>query len=174
MQLKAGSPFHRSEAGCIAGVLMQQGVTTRKCANCPVGEAPLMLQRSAIPDETRFSRCPKAIAQKKLCFFDRNQVIRRTLFTLIKNQQMAPVTVFHSLNRREFNAQSLKLFKFCSLEPDNSGTFVSSPPYAALGFSERKGKGSHRKRGETENRPPDLTVRIHFQRSPARLSGSLS
>jgi hypothetical protein len=35
-------------------------------------------------------------------------------------------------------------------------------------------RGRARRAGERVNRPPNLTVRIHFQRSPARLSGRFS
>jgi hypothetical protein len=47
------------------------GVTTRKCANCPVREAVAMLARSAIGAETRFSRCLKAAVYRKALFRDR-------------------------------------------------------------------------------------------------------
>ena len=36
--------------------------------------------------------------------------------------------VFQALNRREFTLNTLKLSNLRSLEPDNSDTFVSSPP----------------------------------------------
>jgi hypothetical protein len=71
-------------------------------------------------------KLPEGDSPEKGSVFDRNQVIWRALFTL-KRPADGPRDVFHSHNRREFNAQSLKLVKFCSLEPDNSDTFVSSP-----------------------------------------------
>jgi hypothetical protein len=71
-------------------------------------------------------KVPEGDSPEKGSVFDRNQVIWRTLFTL-KRPADGSRDVLHSLNRRECNAQSLKLFKFCSLEPDNSDPFVSSP-----------------------------------------------
>jgi hypothetical protein len=79
-------------------------VTTRKCANCPVREATAVLAGSAIRAETRFSRCPKAAkatVYRKAVFRDRNQTIKRTLFT-VERRPDALHGVFQSLNRHEF------------------------------------------------------------------------
>jgi hypothetical protein len=81
------------------------GVTTRKCANCPVREATAMLARSAIGAETRFSRCLKAAVYRKALFPDRNQAIKRTFFT-VERRPDAPRGVFHSLNRRNFTLKA--------------------------------------------------------------------
>ena len=108
------------------------GVTTRKCANCPVREAAAMLARSAIRAETQFSRCPKAAKPtvfRKALFRDRNQTIKRTLFTFERRPD-APPRCLPLAQSTRIHAQRLKLSKFGSLEPDNSDTFVSSPPKA--------------------------------------------
>jgi hypothetical protein len=64
---------------------------------------------------------------RKALFRDRNQTIKRTLFTLQRRPD-ALRGVFQALNRREFTLNTLKLSNLRSLEPDNSDTFVSSPP----------------------------------------------
>jgi len=100
------------------------GVTTRKCANRRVREATAVLAGSAIRAETRFSRCPKAAkttVYRKAVFRDRNQTIKRTLFTLERRPDAPP----RCLPLAQIHAQRLKLSKFGSLEPDNSDTFVS-------------------------------------------------
>jgi hypothetical protein len=56
--------------------------------------AAAMLARSAIRAETRFSN-------RKALFRDRNQTIKRTLFTLERRPD-ALRGIFRSLNRREF------------------------------------------------------------------------
>jgi hypothetical protein len=64
-----------------------------------------MLARSAIGAETRFSRCLKAAVYTKALFRDRNQAIKRTLFTLERRPD-APRGVFHSLKRRNFTLKA--------------------------------------------------------------------
>src|ERR1700736_5901987 len=63
------------------------------------------------------SKAAKATVHSKALFRDRNQTIKRTLFTLEgRSDQSARI-----------HAQRLKLFKFGSLEPNNSDSFVSLP-----------------------------------------------
>jgi hypothetical protein len=62
-------------------------------------------------------------------FRDRNQKIKRRLFALERRPD-AIRGVFQPLNQREFTLNALKLSNFDPPEPDNSDTFVSSPPLA--------------------------------------------
>jgi hypothetical protein len=73
------------------------GVTTRKCANCPVREATTMLAHSAIRAETRFSRSPKATVYRKALFRDRNQPIKQELFTLVPRPDALRVSSSRSI-----------------------------------------------------------------------------
>jgi hypothetical protein len=112
------------ERSCRDLAANQFGVTTRKCANCPVREAAAMLARSAIRGETQFSSCPKAAKPtvfRKALFRDRNQTIKRTLFTLERRPD-APTRCLPLAQSTRINAQRLKLSKFGSLEPHNSDT----------------------------------------------------
>ena len=63
---------------------------------------------------------------RKALFRDRNQTIKRTLFTL-EPRPDALRGVFQPLNRRKFTLNALNCPIWVSLEPDNSDTFVSSP-----------------------------------------------
>jgi hypothetical protein len=102
------------------------GVTTRKCANCPVRDAAAMLARSAIHDFKGASEVAKVAVYRKALFRDRDQTIKRTLFTLAPRPD-ALRGVFQPLNRRKFTLNALNCPIWVSLEPDNSDTFVSLP-----------------------------------------------
>jgi hypothetical protein len=88
-----------------------------------------MLARSAIELEHDFqgaSEVAKVAVYRKALFRDRNQTIKRTLFTLAPRSD-ALRGVFQPLNRRKFTLNALNCPIWVSLEPDNSDTFVSLP-----------------------------------------------
>jgi hypothetical protein len=79
------------------------GVATRKCANCPVREAAAMLAQQ-FELEHDFQGAPEAAkvtAYRKVLFRDRNQTIKRMLFSLERRPD-ALRGVFRPLNRRAF------------------------------------------------------------------------
>ena len=109
-------------AGFAIGILSKIGVTTRKCRNCPVREATAMLASSVIPAETRFSRCPKAAkaaVYRKVLFRDRNQISKRTLFTL-KRRPDALRAVFST---RSIGANSRSTPKIVQIWFSRTGQF---------------------------------------------------
>jgi hypothetical protein len=73
----------------------------------------------------------KVAVYRKALFRDRNQTIKRTLFTL-EPRPDALRGVFQPLNRRKFTLNALNCPIWVSLEPDNSDTFVSLPLIESL------------------------------------------
>jgi hypothetical protein len=106
------------------------GVTTRKCANCPAREAAAMLARSAIRAETRFSRCPGSgedgSVQKS--FVSRSKSDNQAHAFHLATTPRCPPRCLPGAQSARIHPQHLKLSNLRSLEPDNSDTFVSSPP----------------------------------------------
>jgi len=64
---------------------------------------------------------------RKALFRDRDRTIKRTLFTLERRPD-GPPRCLPGTQAARIHAQRLELSRFGSLEPDNSDTFVSSPP----------------------------------------------
>ena len=80
------------------------------------------------------SEVAKVAVYRKALFRDRNQTIKRTLFTL-EPRPDALRGVFQPLNRRKFTLNALNCPIWVSLEPDNSDTFVSLPLIAMTPWS---------------------------------------
>jgi hypothetical protein len=92
------------------------------------------------------SEVAKVAVYRKALFRDRNQTIKRTLFTL-EPRPDALRGVFQPLNRRKFTLNALNCPIWVSLEPDNSDTFVSLPQHvedASRGWSRRSNGPSDR------------------------------
>jgi hypothetical protein len=120
--------FHRA-AIPVEHHASQDGVTTRKCANCPVRQAKVMFARSAFRAETRFSRYQEG---------GKGDSLQKTSVSRSKSDNQAdsfhlgattrcPPRCLPLAQSARIHDQRLKLSKFGSLEPDNSDTFVSSP-----------------------------------------------
>jgi hypothetical protein len=112
---------------------MRKGVTTRKCANCPARGAAAMFARSAISAGTRFSRClgggeGDSVQESSV---SRSKSDKKAHAFHLGTTTRCPPRCLPAAQSAQIHAKRLKLSNLGSLEPDNSDTFVSSPPEGA-------------------------------------------
>jgi hypothetical protein len=106
----------RRWSGGLLEVQRLDGLTTRKCQNCPAHEAPASLGRSALRAVTRVSRRPeaaKASVYRKALFRDRNRTIKRALFTLERPPD-GPRVIFQRSSGANSASGNLELGKPCA------------------------------------------------------------
>jgi len=110
------------------------GVTTRKCANCPVreaaGDARGAQQFELKHDFQGAGGALKVPVCRKVCFTAEIRQSSGCFSPRSVDQVLSAVSSSRSIGR-EFHAKCRKFASLGSLEPDNSDTFVSSPPLAS-------------------------------------------